>query len=421
MTKSLVSACLLFVVFSIGCQPAPQPTPPAVPASDGPTSEPPASTEPAASDESEAIPADEPESSAAAPPASKYSAEQMAAAKQMATELAVVIREDGAGNVILIDTAAQRSWVDDYQMQQMLVFPTLQTLTLEGPSITEQLAPQIAEAHALTSLAMRNTLINDEGIAQLGGLKALRAIDLRVSPLVTDAAMDTLAGMTSLRAVRLSGVNVTDAGVAKLLTLPLLSELDLRNCRGVTKTGIEQIGGKKSLRIFKIGGPKINDDVLEAVAKMEHLTGLSLDNCDITNGGVAKLDRLPLDDFTIFLCANITDEGLGVLASYDRLRRLTLRDVAARGTALEKLPKPELLVELNMEQSGFTDAQTPLLARFPKLESLNLSQTSVSDESIEALSQLTGLKELVLMQTKISEEGAARLRQALPNVSLRFN
>ena len=421
MTKSLVFLGLLLAVFSLGCRPAPPPPPPAVPVSDGPKTEPPVPSEPQTFDEPEAAPAGEPETSAPAPLASKYSSEQMAAAKQMAGELAVVIREDAAGNVILIDTAAQRSWVDDYQMQEMLVFPTLQTLTVEGPSITEQLAPKIAEAEALTSLAMRNTLINDEGIAQLGGLKALRVIDLRVSPLVTDAAMDTLAAMPELRAVRLSGVNVTDTGVAKLLSLPQLTELDLRNCRGVTKAGIEQIGGKKSLRSLKIGGPKINDEVLELVAKMDHLTGLSLDNCDITNEGVAKLDRLPLDDFTIFLCANITDDGLGALAAYDRLRRLTLRDVAARGTALEKLPKPELLLSLNMEQSAFTDAETPLLARFTKLETLNLSQTAVSDESIEALSRLTGLKELVLMQTQITDQGAARLREALPNVSIRFN
>jgi hypothetical protein len=244
MTKSLVFLGLLLAVFSLGCQPAPPPPPPAVPVSGEPKIEPPVPSEPETADEPEASPAGESETSAPLPPASKYSAEQMAAAKQMATELAVVIREDSAGNVILIDTAAQRSWVDDYQMQEMLVFPTLQTLTVEGPSITEQLAPKIAEAEALTSLAMRNTLINDEGIAQLGGLKALRVIDLRVSPLVTDAAMDTLAAMPSLRAVRLSGVNVTDAGVAKLLSLPKLTELDLRNCRGVTKAGIEQIGGK---------------------------------------------------------------------------------------------------------------------------------------------------------------------------------
>jgi len=159
MTRCFFSVCLLLLVDSAGCQPAPTPAPADAPASNGME----VSVEPPAA-------SDRPEPASA--PASKYSAEQMAAAKQLATNLAVAIREDAAGNVILMDTAANRSWVDDYQMQEMLVFPSLQTLTVEGPSISEQLAPKIAEAEALTTLNMRNTLINDEGIAQLSGRRS---------------------------------------------------------------------------------------------------------------------------------------------------------------------------------------------------------------------------------------------------------
>ncbi len=371
--------------------------------------------------EPETVQPSETESAALAPPAPQYSPEQMAAAKQLASDLAVLIREDDSGNVILIDTAANRSWVDDYQMRDLLVFPPLQTLTVEGPSISEQLAPKIAEAKALTTLNMRNTLINDQGIAQLSGLKSLRVIDLRLSPLVTDAAMATLAAMPELRAVRLSGVNVTDAGLAKLLELPQLTELDLRNCRKITTEGIAQAGQKKTLRVLKIGGPQIDDQVLDLVAQMSQLTGLSLDSCDISDTGVAKLDRLPLGDLTIFQCANITDEGLNVLAAYDRMRRLTLRGVAALGAALERLPQPDLLVTLNLEQSGITDAEVPVLARFTKLESLNLGQTRLTDEAIEALVKLNWLKHLTLTQTNITDDGAQRLREALPAVSIRFN
>jgi Leucine-rich repeat (LRR) protein len=197
--------------------------------------------------------------------------------------------------------------------------------------------------------------------------------------------------------------------------------LDLRNCRKISEAGIAQAGAKPTLRVLKIGGPEIDDQVLELVAKMQQLTGLSLDSCNISDSGVAGLTQLPLEDLTIFQCAAITDQGLNVLAAYDQLRRLTLRDVAARGTALEKLPQPDRLVALNMEQSGITDAEVPLLARFTQLESLNLGQTRLTDEAIEALAQLTWLKELTLTQTGITDEGAARLRQLLPDVEIRFN
>ncbi|MCH5375535.1 MAG: hypothetical protein JJ992_16315, partial [Planctomycetes bacterium] len=346
MARFLFVVCLSLAVISLGCrraapvaeppadsgaeiaQPAPTEAQPDTGVVEVDQSPPPGETAP----ETEGAP--ETQTAGSSNMDAKYTDAQIAAARQMAADQGVVLKEDAEGNVILVDTAAKRSWVDDYQMQEILVFPRLQTLVVEGPSITDQLAPKIAEAEGLTSLSMFNTLINDAGIAQLSGLKSLKAIDLRVSPLITDQAMETLAAMPELRAVRLSGVNVTDAGIETLLSLPRLSELDIRNCRGVTKKGIEQIGHKKSLRVLKIGGPKVDDEILGLVAGMDNLTGLSLDNCSITDAGVASLGRLPLEDLTVFQCANITDEGLNVLASYDRLQRLTLRDVGAKGISL---------------------------------------------------------------------------------------
>ena len=91
--------------------------------------------------------------------------------RRLATELGAKIKEDADGNVIALDMAAGRSWADDAQMEQILVFEKLQSLTLEGPGITDALVPRIAECENLTSLALRNTLIGDAGIAQLTGLE----------------------------------------------------------------------------------------------------------------------------------------------------------------------------------------------------------------------------------------------------------
>ena len=358
-----------------------------------------------------------------APPATEppmFSAEQTAAGRQMASDLGIVVREDAEGNVILID-AANRSWPTDYHMQTILVFPQLRSLALEGPDITDQLAPNVAQLDQLTSLTCKNTMIGDVGIAQLSGLTALKVIDMRVCPLLTDAALETLAGMPSLRAVRLSGANIGDTGIASLLKLPQLTELDIRNCRNVTNQGIEQLAGKETLRTLKIGGPQIDDGVLGVVAVMANLTGLSMDNCDITDAGVAKLAQLPLVDLTIYQCANISDKGLGVLTSFTDLTRLTLRDVAATGAALAKLPQPEKLISLNMAQSGITDAEIVYLAGLTALESLNLSETVLTDNAVEGLSKLASLKELVLLQTGVSDDGKQRLAEALPDCDIQLN
>jgi internalin A len=403
MRKTLLVVCFSSLgILITGCQPAEKPVKPA-------------GKMPAATAE----PKSKPDTEVAAAPSPQYSKEQIAAAKRLAGDLGVVVKEDAGGNVILIDTAAERSWVDDYQMQEILVFGGLTSLTVEGPSITNALAPRIAEQTSLVSLALRNTLVGDQGIAQFTALKSLRVIDLRVSPMVTDAAMKTLAKMPQLRAVRLTGCNVTDTGIATLLDLPRLTELDVRNCRGVTARGIEQLTGKETLRVLKIGGPKIDDEVLETVAKLNNLSGLSLDNCDITDAGVAKLAELPLVDLTLYQCAGVTDKGLEVLAGYAELKHLTLRDVPAKGSALDKLPHPEKLVSLNMAQSGITDAEVAGLARMTSLEKLNLSETALTDAAVDTLSKLSSIKQMLLTQTGVSTEGMSRLRKALPECSIR--
>ena len=353
---------------------------------------------------------------APAPP--KYSAQQVAEARKLAEQLNARITEDAAGNVTGLDMAAGRSWVDDAQMRQILVFEKLQSLTLEGPSITDDLVPRIAELGNLTSLALRNTLISDTGIAQLTGLRAMRVIDLRVAPMVTDAAMQSLAQMSELRAVRLMGGNVTDAGVATLLALPRLTELDVRNCRRVTKAGLEPLIGKESLRVLKIGGPNIGDDVLELVGRMEQLTSLAIGNAAVTDTGMMRLTRLSLENLSVYQCANLTDEGLAVLADFPNLRVLELRDVAATGAGLTQLPSPEKLISLSLAQSRLTDAEIPHLARLTGLANLNLGQTAITDAAVDTLAALPSLKRLIVTQTQLSENGVARLRKALPHCTI---
>ena len=168
----------------------------------------------------------------------------------------------------------------------------------------------------------------------------------------------------------------------------------------MTKAGIELLIGQQSLRSLKIGGVSIDDEALAVVAKINRITTLSVDNCPVTDGGVARLGSLPLEELTIYQCTNVSDEGLRVLGSFANLHSLTLRDVKAHGASLALLPQPEKLVELNMAQSGITDAEVVHLTRFPRLESLTLSETAISDAAVDTLAKLTSLRSLTIAQTR---------------------
>lgn len=404
MKRTLFALALIALWGLAGCQPEQDVADPAARVAEQPVVE--------------TVPGSEP---VAEPEWPGYTEEQTAAARQMVADLGVAIKEDAEGNVISVNTAANRSWVDNYQMEEILAFPRLKSLTVEGPSIDDALAPKIAEQAGLESLSVQATLIGDEGISQFTELKFLRVIDLRLCSLVTDAALETLSGMPELRAVRVSGTNVTDKGIAALLKLPRLTELDLRNCRGVTEASFERLAEKKSLRMLKIGGEKIDDSVLEVIAKVEGLKGLSLDNCSITDAGVAKLAGLSLTDLTIYQCANITDDGVAFLAEANDLTQLTLRDVAVQGTVVSTLPKPGQLVSLNLAQSKIMDAEIGNLESLANLETLVLSQTGITDESVDALSKLTKLKRLIVTETELTSEGVEKLQIALPECQIQFN
>ncbi len=207
--QPVVGWCLVVALgLAGGCRPAAQPSKPpearSSAKSTAPVSDPaPPSAnakdwaKPAAGPQSGSLSERQPTSTVEAEPSDAQTAspEQVAAAKKLAQDMGVVIKENAAGHVILLDTAAKRSWVDDYQLQEMLVFPQLESLTVEGPSISHVVAPQIAKLTALSALAMRNTLITNEGIAELKGLQSLKVIDLRLSPLLDDTALESLAEM----------------------------------------------------------------------------------------------------------------------------------------------------------------------------------------------------------------------------------
>ena len=106
----------------------------------------------------------------------EYTEEQTAAAKQMVADLGVVITEDAGGNVISVNTAANRSWVDNYQMEEILAFPRLTSLIVEGPSIDDALASKIAEQAGLLARLIQKQLMLRRRTHSLLAVGTLRAV-----------------------------------------------------------------------------------------------------------------------------------------------------------------------------------------------------------------------------------------------------
>lgn len=351
-----------------------------------------------------------------------FSAEQNQSAKEKAKELGIFIQVDDQSNVTVLDSAKNRSWVEEYQLPELLTLDYLTHLTLEGPGISDEAADSIAKLPRLESLTLKNTLISNIGIEKLKGMSTLRIIDLRLSPLITDEAMTVLASMDSLKAVRLNGVSqLSNTGLESVMKLPSLVELDVRSCPNVTTEGIEKLVEKPSLRMLKVGGQSVDHTTLKILGEIKQLSGLAIQNSNITNAGLAELVKLNLNDVTVEQCSAITDDGLKFLEGYNRLKKLTLRDLRITGDALSHLSQPDNLMVLNVAQTRVNDESLKGLTKAVNLQELNLSETPVSDAAIESLSQLKNLKKLSVMQTKMTDEGIEKLKAALPDCEIREN
>jgi len=137
-------------------------------------------------------------------------------------------------------------------------------------------------------------MVTHVGVLAVCSLPALTKLDLSYCYEITDAVLTAIGGMTALKSLNLSCCwNITNVAVLTLSSLPALRHLDL---------GF---------------GVSITDAEVTAVSGMTALTSLNLFNCiDITNEGVLTLSSLPaLTHLDLRGCNNVTAAGVQALRS----------------------------------------------------------------------------------------------------------
>jgi hypothetical protein len=124
----------------------------------------------------------------------------------------------------------------------------------------------LAECHEIT----------DKGLAILGGLQHLTALDLTRlnryrsdlnvfnSVPLTDACLVHLLSLPRLKELALSGNRITDRGMAQIAQLRHLSELDLVATR-VSDAGLIHLRGMTSLQVVNLGATRVT---AEGVARL---------------------------------------------------------------------------------------------------------------------------------------------------------
>ncbi|KAJ8277031.1 hypothetical protein GJAV_G00070700 [Gymnothorax javanicus] len=204
--------------------------------------------------------------------------------------------------------------------------PGLQTLYLDGTSVTEESLEHLATHPSLSSLSIAGigvadgnralqivsdlkltqlTLpgrhcVTDSGLAFLSRLSLLSELDLTDYTHVTDQGTTHLATMTRLKKLSLSNTMVTDEGLLPLRSLQDLLELCLDRT-AVTSRGVAAcVSGLPQLQVLGLASTQVGDSVVRrGLLLCKHLVKLNLSRTRITDQGLKFLRQMHLSQVNL--------------------------------------------------------------------------------------------------------------------------
>ncbi|XP_069552456.1 uncharacterized protein [Brachyistius frenatus] len=231
---------------------------------------------------------------------------------------------------------------------------SLQTLNLDGTSVTEGSLERLANHPVLSSLSV-------------GGIPVLDG----------DHALQIISGL-KLTQLTLPGRHcVTDSGLSFLSRLSLLSELDLTDYTQVTDQGVGHLSTMTRLKKLSLSNTQVTDAGLPSLRGLRELQELCLDRTSVTSRNVAEL-----------------------VTCLPHLQVLGLASTAVGDTVVRRgLIHCSQLVKLNLSRTRITDRGLKFLKHM-HLAQVNLDGTGVSLMGIASLLSFTNISSIRASNTR---------------------
>jgi len=299
----------------------------------------------------------------------------------------------------------------------------LTTLGLSGAPVTDaglaHLLSHLGQLKSFTTLNLSETHVTDAGLARLAKLATLTELDLSRTQ-VTDAGLASLEKCESLTALDLSETKVTDAGLAALGKLKTLMTLDLRGTL-VTDAGLAHLAKLASLMTLNLSATQVTDAGLAELGGLESLRGLILAYTEVTDGGLTRLMGLTALTELNIAGTRVTDNGLQSLRALKALKQLSLHETRVTDAGMAAVGEVSSLTMLALSGTRVTDAGLAHLENLRSLVLLSLGDTEVTDAGLEHVAKLGTLKWLGLGGARVTSAGLAKLKEALPALSVHVN
>lgn len=206
----------------------------------------------------------------------------------------------------------------------------------------------------------------------------------------------------TVKQLKLDNTETDDAELTKICSEnPELTELTLSGTK-ITDAGLENLLQLKKLKKLRLSKTAITDRGMSALAKCERIEDLDLSQTEIGDFGVRELTALPrLKRLNLYL-TKLTDSGLDAFKKGDHR-------------------SADKIVWLNLDKCPITDAGISKLSDLVNLEWLHLGGTALTDAGLGELAKLKSLKDVTVTKTEASLEEIQRLRQVLPDCTVRDN
>jgi len=338
--------------------------------------------------------------------------------------------------------------IDREIARKLLAAGAALTLTLDGANnaIAVAKAADLPEPrfHIKGASFANVPAIDDSALADVRQLTQLQTLNLEGTS-ITAVGLDRLSTVASLKTIDLGSLQVADGAVEALKAALPNAEIrwNPNNERQTAEWVIQQKGvvsvispdgeqvnkindaaklpaGRFQLREARLDGTAVTDADLKRFKGLTRLEVLGLMNTAVTNAGIVEivsctgLRDLWLSD------TKVTEAALPTLNKFASLRSLLLAGLPITDRGLEQL-KLTQLTHLSLAKTPITDDALTQLSGLQALTWLALSGTNLTDAGLPALKRLTTLSELYVDGTKLTDAGLEELGATLPKCKLLGN
>jgi len=231
---------------------------------------------------------------------------------------------------------------------------------------------RLKDVTTLRRLDLANCAVQGEGLKHIAALRELRELNLTLTP-VKDDAFQHLSGLTELRVLGLASTQSTGTGFVHLKELRKLENVNF-HFTPLNDAGLQAISQVPISGRLWFAHTHFTDEGARSLASLTQLKRCGIGSQEQGSSGeaVAALTKLPLEDLAL-LDNQATPSGLAHAARIVTLRRLDASYAPTVGDdSLKPLSEMPQLEELKIGGAQLTDDGLQVLAACKSLKKLSL-------------------------------------------------